>query len=440
MYEKIDLIAGLDIGTTKTSVIVAEKDRRTGEAQIIGVGSAPSMGLRKGLIVNFEQVVRSISSALEDAESMTGIAVNKAFVCFSGALTTSIISKGMISLGSTPRQVTEVDVQRVIDASLSEISMPNNYCTVHTIPVMYSIDGQKGIDDPLGMTGVRLEVEVQSIMSPTATVQNVVNCAERAGVGVTGLIVKPLASALGVLTPGEITSGVAVVDIGGGTTGVSIYADGALKKLSVIQIGGDHITNDVARVLKIPMEAAEELKKHISLGDDSDAFDEELEFLVQGKRGSCSAAQVHEVVYNRLEELFEDFVNKELRDIGSIMLPSGLVLTGGVAKTNGIADMASEILGMPVRIANPIDGPKMPPGRNGCEYASLAGIIKYVNILEKYPLKFIGPSISFSSNIIAGQTKVKRSKVGVEEDHGPGVIVMFKNLLSTIKRTFKELF
>jgi len=435
MYEKIELIAGLDIGTTKTSLIVAERDRHTGEAQIIGVGSARSVGLRKGLIVNFEHVVKSIASALEDAEGMTGIRVDRASVCFSGALTTSITSKGMISLGSTPRQVVEADIQRVIEASLSEISMPNNYCTVHTIPVMYSIDGQRGIDDPLGMTGVRLEVEVQSIMSPTATVQNVINCAERAGISVAGLIVKPLASALGVLTPGEILSGVAVVDIGGGTTGISIYVDGSLKKLSVIQIGGDHITNDIARVLKIPIEAAEEIKKHVSLGEDVDAFDDEIEYAAQGKRGACSAGQVYEVVYNRLEELFEDFVKKELRDIGSILLPSGVVLTGGVAKTYGIAEMVSDVLGMPVRVAGPVESQKMPPGRNGYDYASTAGIIKYVNILEKYPLKFIGPSISFSSTGQQIKTKARREKA---ESFHPFEAV--KSALSTIKRTFKELF
>ena len=316
---------------------------------------------------------------------------------------------------------------------MSEISMPNNYCTVHTIPIMYSIDGQRGIDDPLGMTGVRLEVEVQSIMSPTATVQNVINCAERAGISVAGLIVKPLASALGVLTPGEILSGVAVVDIGGGTTGISIYVEGALKKLSVIQIGGDHITNDIARVLKIPIEAAEEIKTCL-FGEDVDAFDEELSTLPKVK-GACNAGQVHEVVYNRLEELFEDFVKKELRDVGSILLPSGVVLTGGVAKTYGIAEMVSDVLGIPVRVAGPMESQKMPPGRNGCEYASTAGIIKYVNILEKYPLKFIGPSISFPS---AGQqikTMARREKA---ESFHPFEAV--KSALSTIKRTFKELF
>ncbi|HOM98142.1 MAG TPA: cell division protein FtsA [Acetomicrobium sp.] len=435
MYEKIDLIAGLDIGTTKTSVIVAERDRYTGEAQIIGVGSVPSAGLRKGLIVNFEQVVRSVSYALEDAESMTGIRADSVFVCFSGALTTSITSKGMVSLGSTPRQVTEVDIQRVIEASLSEISMPNNYCTVHTIPVTYSIDGQRGIDDPLGMTGVRLEVEVQSIMSPTATVQNVVNCAERAGVSVAGLVIKPLASALGVLSPGEISSGVAVIDIGGGTTGITIYVDGALKRLTVIQIGGDHITNDIARVLKVPIEVAEELKRYVSLGEDFDAYDEELEFMVQGKRGFCSAGQVHEVAYNRLEELFDDFIKKELRDVGSILLPSGIVLTGGVAKMKGITEMVSEVLNMPVRVANPLDSAKMPPGRNGSEYASLAGIIKYMNIIEKCPFKFIGPSITLTSTISS-----KRGRSYGEDVHGLRAIDFFKSVLNAIKRTFKELF
>ncbi|NCC58722.1 MAG: cell division protein FtsA, partial [Synergistales bacterium] len=195
MYKEPEILVGLDLGTSKIAVVVAERDSRFQEAQIIGVGYAPSQGIRKGLIINLEQAVRSVRHAVKDAENMVGFEISEATVSFSGIDVASVTSRGMISLGRTPRQVSISDVERVIEAAQSELSIPSNRVTLHTIPVKYSIDGNSGIDDPLGMTGIRLEMELQSVIIPTTVVQNIINCVETAGVEVNGLVIKSLASA-----------------------------------------------------------------------------------------------------------------------------------------------------------------------------------------------------------------------------------------------------
>ncbi len=290
MYKEPEILVGLDLGTSKIAVVVAERDSRFQEAQIIGVGFAPSQGIRKGLIINLEQAVRSVRQAVKDAENMVGFEITEATVSFSGIDVASVTSRGMISLGRTPRQVSISDVERVIEAAQSELSIPSNRVTLHTIPVKYSIDGNSGIDDPLGMTGIRLEMELQSVIIPTTVVQNIINCVETAGVEVNGLVIKSLASALGALTDEETRAGVISLCIGGGTTGVALYTDGRPVKLSIIPIGGDHITNDLAYVMKIPISKAEEIKKMVSLAPDDDE-EQELDVDV---RGRTKTFNVHE--------------------------------------------------------------------------------------------------------------------------------------------------
>lgn len=253
-----EIIVGLDLGTTKTAVVVAERDENLRDPQIIGIGQAKSLGIRKGMIINLEQAVESVKAALRDAESMVGFGIEEVTVAFSGIDFTSVISRGMVSLGRTPRQVTIQDVERVIEAAQSELAVPPNRYTLHTIPVKYSIDGNSGIDDPLGMTGIRLEIELQSVIVPSSVMQNVVNCIERAGVSVKGLVVKSLSTAMGALTNEEKQSGVISLSVGGGVTTVAMFTDGRPVKLGIIPIGGDHITNDLAYVLKIPISKAED--------------------------------------------------------------------------------------------------------------------------------------------------------------------------------------
>ena len=392
MYKEPEILVGLELGTSKIAVVVAERDSRFQEAQIIGVGYAPSQGIRKGLIINLEQAVRSVRHAVKDAENMVGFEISEATVSFSGIDVASVTSRGMISLGRTPRQVSISDVERVIEAAQSELSIPSNRVTLHTIPVKYSIDGNSGIDDPLGMTGIRLEMELQSVIIPTTVVQNIINCVETAGVEVNGLVIKSLASALGALTDEETRAGVISLCIGGGTTGVALYTDGRPVKLSIIPIGGDHITNDLAYVMKIPISKAEEIKKMVSLAPEGD--EEELDVDVRGKTKTFNSREASEVVNCRLEELFGEHVIHQLSDYTLHMFPAGVVLSGGVAKTPGVEFFASELLNLPVRIAEPLDMYQMPPGRNDCEYTTVAGIVRYMTSKERNPYRFIETPIS----------------------------------------------
>jgi len=437
VYKEPEILVGLDLGTSKIAVVVAERDSRFQEAQIIGVGYAPSQGIRKVLIINLEQAVRSVRHAVKDAENMVGFEISEATVSFSGIDVASVTSRGMISLGRTPRQVSISDVERVIEAAQSELSIPSNRVTLHTIPVKYSIDGNSGIDDPLGMTGIRLEMELQSVIIPTTVVQNIINCVETAGVEVNGLVIKSLASALGALTDEETRAGVISLCIGGGTTGVALYTDGRPVKLSIIPIGGDHITNDLAYVMKIPISKAEEIKKMVSLAPEGD--EEELDVNVRGKTKTFNIREASEVVNCRLEELFGEHVIHQLSDYTLHMFPAGVVLSGGVAKTPGIEFFASELMNLPVRIAEPLDMYQMPPGRNDCEYTTVAGIVRYMTSKERNPYRFIETPIS---QLRSGSSFGPLQPPPGKNARKPANLSRegFRGVVEYIKKSVKELF
>ena len=437
MYKEPEILVGLDLGTSKISVVIAERDSRFQEAQIIGVGYAPSQGIRKGLIINLEQAVRSVRQAVKDAENMVGFEIDEATVSFSGMEVASITSRGMISLGRTPRQVSISDVERVIEAAQSELSIPPNRVTLHTIPVKYSIDGNSGIDDPLGMTGIRLEMELQSVIVPTTVVQNIINCVESAGIEVNGLVIKSLASALGSLTDEETRAGVISLCIGGGTTGVALYTDGRPVKLSIIPIGGDHITNDLAYVMKIPISKAEEVKKMVSLNPE-EIEQQDLDVDVRGRMKTFSIGEAAEVVNCRLEELFGEHVLHQLAEFSLHMFPAGIVLSGGVAKTPGIDVFVSETLNLPVRIAEPLDVYQMPPGRNDCEYTTVAGVVRYMTSRERNPYRYIETPISElrsgAAQIASGITGKLPRKSGGDRTEG------IRGFMDYLKKSVKELF
>ncbi len=440
MKDEPDLLVGLDLGTTKIAVVVAEMDTHSGEAQIIGVGEAPSMGIRKGMIVNLEQATRSIQAAVEDAESMVGLGIDKVTVAFSGAETTSVRTKGMISLGRSARQVTLEDVDRIIEAAQSEIAVPVNRCILHTIPVEYTLDGHSGIDDPLDMTGVRLEVELQSIIVPSAVIQNVVNCVSKAGLEVSGLVMKPLASSLGCLSNEEAMAGVAVVDLGGGTTGVSVFSEGRPRRLSVIPVGGDHITNDLACVLRIPISRADALKKSVSLSPDNLGQNEKIEVESMGKTLSFSVREVVEVIACRLDELFSSLVENELKESGVSMMPGGIVLTGGVSRLSGLDAYVSRLLDLPVRVAGPVDAGRMPPGMNSEEYTSGAGIIRYILEKERNPYRYMESDLPSEGG--ASSFRTRRGRVGVSAGNGRKKVGdgALKTVMENIRKSVKDLF
>ncbi len=440
MKEEPDLLVGLDLGTTKVAVVVAEMDSRSGEAQIIGIGEAPSTGIRKGMIVNLDQTTRSIQAAVKDAENMVGLEIDEVSVAFSGAEASGVRTRGMVSLGRSARQVTLDDVDRIIEAAQSEIAVPVNRCILHTIPVEYSLDGHSGIDDPLDMTGVRLEVELQSIIVPSAVIQNVVNCVGKAGLRVSGLVMKPLASSLGCLSNEEAMAGVAVVDLGGGTTGVSVFSDGRPRRLSVIPVGGDHITNDLACVLRIPISRADVLKKNVSLSPDYPGQSEKIEIECMGKTLSFSVREVVEVIACRLDELFSSLVGNELKESGVTMMPGGLVLTGGVSRLPGLDAYVSRLLDLPVRVAGPIDAGRMPPGMNSEEYSCGAGIIRYILEKERNPYRYMesGLPVEGASPVFGlRQDRGGASSGGSRRRSGEGAL---KAVMDNIRKSVKDLF
>ncbi len=442
-YNDPDILVGLDLGTTKIAVVVAERDAKSVEAQIIGIGYAPSNGIRKGLIVNLDQAVRSVKQALQDAENMVGLELRDVTVSFSGGEINSVRSKGMISLGRAPRQVMQLDVERVIEAAQADVSIPANQSILHTIPVNYSLDGNQGIDDPLGMTGMRLDIDLQSVIVPTANVQNVLNCVEKAGLNVTGLVIKPLAAALGSLSPEEAMAGAASVDVGGGTAGVAVFSDGRPRHLAVIPVGGDHITNDVACVLKVPLNKAEELKKQVSLCDDDDETTEDsLEFEYMGRGYVCSKRDLVEIIQCRVEELFSSLVKTEIDHAQASMLPAGLVLTGGLSRSAGIDAYLNRILGMAVRVSLPIDSNRMPPQRGTQEYSAASGIIRYMVEKERDPFRYIESPLSVlkgKSGPVAASERTPRvppSGRPSPDDKPPNK----EGFMESLVRTFKELF
>ena len=435
-----ELLAGLDLGTSKVTVVVAERDGDGDEAQIIGVGQAPSNGIRKGLIVNLDQAVRSIRQALSDAQNMVGQDITGVTVAFGGGEVTSVRSKGMVSLGRSPRPVMQLDIERVIEAAQADVAVPANQSILHTIPVEYALDGNFGIDDPLGMTGMRLDIQLQSVIVPTATIQNVLNCVEKADLNVDGLVIKPLAAALGTLSPDEALSGTVAVDIGGGTTGVAVFADGRVKHLGLIPVGGDHITNDVGSVLKLPLNKAEELKKEISVFTAPEDPEETIDFTSSARNFSVSKMDLHEIVRCRIEELFDSLVRPQIKMAGIQMLPGGIVLTGGVSKTDGIDAFLLDLLDLPARVSLPIDENRMPPGRNTQEYSAAAGIIRYVIERERDPFRYLDNPLIMKPG--AQEPRQPRGVLGgilpPSDQKAPKDSGM--NPLSGLKKIFSDLF
>ena len=436
-----ELLVGLDLGTSKITVIVAERESDAEGAQIIGVGQAPSNGIRKGLIVNLDQAVRSVRQAVMDAQTMVGQDFSEVTVSFGGGEMNSIRSKGMVSLGRTPRPVMQLDIERVIDAAQADVVVPTNQSILLTIPIEYSLDGNSGIDDPLGMNAMRLDIEVQSIIVPTATIQNVLNCVNRAGLEVDSLVIKPLTAALGVLTPEDALAGAAVVDIGGGTTGIAVFADGRPKHLALLPSGGDHITNDLGSVLRLPLNKAEELKRSVTLHQDFEP-DEMLSFKHSSKEYNVSRQDLYDIVRSRFEELTDELVRPQIKKAKITQLPGGILLTGGVSKTEGIDDFMLEEMDLSSRIAMPLDSNKMPPGRNTQEFSSAAGIIKYVLARERDRYRYLDNPIIGSRQ---EQHKSQPSFIppvlsqplpgSTRESKGPSL-----NVVDVVKKIFGDLF
>ena len=350
--ENKNLIVGLDIGTSKVVAIVAEL-APDGRLEVIGMGSHESRGLKKGVVVNIEATVNAIQRALEEAELMADCKIQRVYTGIAGSHIRSFNSTGMVPIRD--REVTPMDVDRVIETARA-MPIPTDQQVLHILTQEFIIDGQDGVREPLGMSGVRLEVKVHIVTGAVSAAQNIVKCVRRCGLEVSDLILQPLASSLAALTEDEKELGVCLVDIGGGTTDVAIFREGAIRHTAVIPIAGDQITNDIAMALRTPTQEAEELKlRHgCSLRQLADA-QEMIEVPGVGDRPprELSRQTLAEVIEPRVEELYS-LVQKVLRESGyEELLSSGIVLTGGSSVMHGMVELGEEIFHMPVRLGVP---------------------------------------------------------------------------------------
>ena len=347
-----NMIVGLDIGTSKVVAIVGEVGP-DGAIEIIGIGSHPSKGLKKGVVVNIESTVHSIQRAVEEAELMAGCQIHSVFAGIAGSHIRSLNSHGIVAIRD--REVMPGDVERVIDAARA-VAIPADQKILHILPQEFVIDEQDGIREPVGMSGVRLEAKVHMVTGAVSAAQNIIKCVRRCGLEVDDIILEQLASSYSVLTEDEKDLGVCLVDIGGGTTDIAVFTEGSIRHTAVIPIAGDQVTNDVAVALRTPTQYAEEIKiKYACALTQLAASDENIEVPSVGDRPPRRLARqtLAEVIEPRYEELLT-LVQAELRRSGfEDLITAGVVLTGGSSKIEGLVDLAEEVFHMPVRLGSP---------------------------------------------------------------------------------------
>lgn len=434
-----EVIAGIDIGTSKISVITAEKEGSFEEPQITAVDYAQSIGISKGNIVNAERVAKAVKQAVSAVEGWVAQPIKKASVSFSCSEgMTCLTTSGKKILGVNARPVMQEDIERVIQLAKEDLAVPSSKTVIHTIPVEYSLDDNI-IEDPLGMTGKVLKVVLLSVIIPVATLENIINCVKRAGVEIESLVIKPLASALAVVTPEEAQNGVVVLDIGGGTTSVTVYANGHPVYMGMIPIGGDHITNDIATVLKVPLINAEELKRKVVLGTAEEA-DNQLEFMCNGRSYYVSGNEVTDIINCRLEELCTELIIPKIKESAVQTLSGGVILTGGVSKMAGIDLLFRELFSLPVRIAAPSEKSAMPQGRNGQEFSAVAGIIKYITENQQNKYSYI--SSDAESTIAESDNQLQKMNVKnvINSDLKENTKALVTESFGQLGKLFKELF
>jgi cell division protein FtsA len=375
MMETSEIVVGLDIGTTKVAAVVGEVD--SDGITILGVGNVPCKGLRKGVVANIEWTVKSIAEAVQAAQSMAGVEIRTVYASVGGSHVRSQLSDGVVAVAGG--EVTADDVERVLEGARA-VAMDADRQILHVLPREFLVDNQDGIRDPVGMSGVRLGSKVNLTTAATTCVQNVVRCAERCGLTVADVVLAPLASAEAVLSEDEKEIGVAVIDIGGGTTDLLLYVDGGVAHTSVIPAGGNNVTSDISMGLRTPMAEAERLKRNAgcALGR-MVADDEEIEVPGVGGHAPRKAARrmLSDIIEPRIEELFA-FARRRMEETGLLeQISAGTVLTGGAALMEGMPEFAEEILGMPVRLGFPIGIRGITQLVQGPQYATGVGLVRH---------------------------------------------------------------
>lgn len=351
---KVRSFAAIDVGTTKVCALVGELSG-SGEVQIDGVGVAPSRGLRRGMVINIDEATESIRAAVERAERSSGTKILSAYVGITGSHISSLNNRGVIAITRDDRLISHDDVMRVLEAAQA-IHIPNNREVLHVIPRSYTLDGQDGVKNPVGMHGFRLDVETHIVTGSVTAIQNLTKCVEPLGIQLEDLVLEPLASSEAVLTEEEKEMGVVLADIGGGTTDIAVFIEGSIWHTSVLPVGGNHFTNDIAIGLRMPFAAAEELKIKYGHAQPGEVDPEEsLEVTAFGGDGERNVLRRHlsEIIRARAEELAEMILVDMKRSGYEALLPAGLVLTGGTANLCGIAPASAHILQWPVRVGTP---------------------------------------------------------------------------------------
>jgi cell division protein FtsA len=408
-----NMFVGLDIGTTKIACIISELDAN-GELKIVGVGMSPSDGLRKGVVVNIDKTVRSIQKAVEEAELMAGVDVEEVLVGIAGDHIRAINSKGVVAISREDNEITELDVVRAIDAAKA-VSIPMDREILHVIPQEFVVDEQKGIKDPIGMCGVRLETQVHIITGAVTSAQNIYKSVEKAGLKVRDLVLEPLASSYAVLEKDEKELGVALVDMGGGTTDIALYFDESIRHTAVVGLGGKNVTSDIAIGIRTPVEKAEEIKKRFGCAYSSLVKSDEY-ISVPGVGGreqrEVSKAVLASIIEPRVEEILSLALREIKRTEYADMLGAGVVLTGGCALMDGIQELAEKVFEMPVKIG-------FPTGFGGLTEAA------------KSPVHATGVGLCMYG---VKHTKGKKGRKGGSQDDN------FKKIVDKMKLWVKEFF
>jgi cell division protein FtsA len=375
MARKDGLVVGLDIGTTKICVVVAERSE-TG-VDIVGIGTHPSRGLRKGVVVDIDATVDSIKHAVEEAELMADCEITSVYAGIAGGHIRGFNSQGMVAVKE--REVSDGDVRRVIDAAKA-VAIPMDREVIHVIPQEFIVDEQDGIREPVGMSGVRLEAKIHIVTAAVTSAQNIVKCANKAGLNVIDIVLEPLASAEATLAPDERDLGVCLADIGGGTADIAVFGDGSIKHTSVLGLGGYHISNDIAVGLRTPFEEAERIKKRFGVASARQlASDDVLSVPSVGGRRPRQVSRkiLCEIIEPRVDEILtlarQVLVKAGLED----QIPAGVVLTGGCAALEGLTDLAEEIFEAPVRLGTPSHIGGLQDVVRGPMYATGVGLVLY---------------------------------------------------------------
>jgi cell division protein FtsA len=371
-----DVIVGLDIGTSKVVALVGEI-MTDGTIEIIGLGSQASRGLKKGVVVNIESTVQSIQRAVEEAELMADCEINSIYAGIAGSHVRSLNSHGVVAIRD--REVTHGDVEHVIDAAKA-VAIPADQRILHVLPQEFIIDGQEGIRDPIGMSGVRLEAKVHIVTGAESAAQNIIKCVQRCGLTVEDVVLEQLASSFAVLTDDEKELGVCLVDVGGGTTDIAVFCNGAIRHTAVIPIAGDQVTNDIAVSMRTPTQYAEDIKIRYACALSQLANpDESIEVPSVGDRPARRLARqtLAEVVEPRYEELF-NLIREELRRSGfEETIAAGIVLTGGSARMEGAIELAEEIFHVPVRLGLPAQVKGLSDVVRNPIYSTSVGLLLY---------------------------------------------------------------